>query len=103
MVQLARHAQHEQATGAAAGGCKTGRMTQAAAADVRRWAQSVGIPVASRGRLAPDVRQAFAAAHRDVVAVPDVNGSAGMSNPRTVLVAPAVGATAVRRISARRS
>jgi hypothetical protein len=63
----------------------------------------VGIPVASRGRLAPDVRQAFAAAHREIVTIPDVSGSAEMDNPRMVLVAPAVGATAVRRISARRS
>jgi hypothetical protein len=78
-------------------------MTQAAAADVRKWAQSVGIAVAARGRLAPDVRRAFAAAHAEVNGEPDLNGSAKVNSPRTVHVAPALGATAVRRISARRN
>jgi hypothetical protein len=78
-------------------------MTQAAAADIRKWAQSVGIAVASRGRLAPDVRQAFAAAHADVIGEPNLNGSAKVNTARTVHVAPTVGATAVRRISARPS
>lgn len=78
-------------------------MTQAAAADVRKWAQSVGIPVAARGRLAPDVRQAFAAANAEASGEPNLNGGAPVDHLRTVHVAPAVGATAVRRISARRS
>jgi hypothetical protein len=79
-------------------------MTQAAAAaDVRKWAQSVGIAVASRGRLAPDVWQAFAAAHAEVNGEPNLTGSATVNHLRTVHVAPAVGATAVRRISSRRS
>jgi hypothetical protein len=78
-------------------------MTQAAAADVRKWAQSVGIAVASRGRLAPDVRQAFAAAHAELNGEPNLNGSAKMNNPRTVHIAPTVGATGVRKISARPS
>lgn len=82
-------------------------MTQPAVSDVRKWAQSVGIPVASRGRLAPEVRLAFDEAHRkalvDVPSDANLAASGEVNTPRSVRVAPAVGATTVRTITARRS
>jgi hypothetical protein len=84
-------------------------MTQPAAAEIRRWAQAVGVPVGQRGRLSPEVRDAFQAAHsaqtrpRAEAGGVRVTGqhAAGDAPLRTVRVAPAVGVSSVRRIRAR--
>jgi hypothetical protein len=85
-------------------------MTQPAAAEIRRWAQAVGVPVGQRGRLSPEVRAAFQAAHSAQTRPRDEGGgawatgqhAAGGADPlRTVRVAPAVGRSSVRRIRAR--
>lgn len=96
--------------GSASGACETGWMTQPAAAEIRRWAQSVGVPVGQRGRLSPEVRDAFHAAHPAQTRPQEEAGSARATGQhatthtgplRTVRVAPAVGRSSVHRITAR--
>jgi hypothetical protein len=96
--------------GIASGACETAWMTQPAAAEIRRWAQAVGVPVGQRGRLSPEVRDAFQAAQSAQTSPRAEAGgaratgqhAAGDAGPlRTVRVAPAVGVSSVRRIRAR--
>jgi hypothetical protein len=85
-------------------------MTQPAAAEIRTWARSVGVPVAQRGRLSPEVRDTFLAAHSAQTRPQgEDDGARATGRPavtptgalRTVRVAPAVGRSSVRRIKAK--